>query len=236
MKKKIHLPAMRSTARSAGSNWSMLSGLSFAQSLRLWSESKSMTIGFQATHRPQAVTDPSTANTLYTQVGIGWSCGNRIEALAAKILANSKIWFKFCITKKKKKKFDKNLWDLRGNSRILRDPTIRCSHSYLSVARRPRRREDTMILMRILRFNDHGRGTLDGRGADWEVVTGGLGDRGSRWHGCLSLSTRWQKKKKNNSGQRETEPERWQWRSTCCKRWDEVHDPANVPRRKKNII
>lgn len=50
--------------------------------------------------------------------------------------------------------------------------------------------------MRILRFNDHGRGTLDGRGADWEVVTGGLGDRGSRWHGCLSLSTRWQKKKK----------------------------------------
>ncbi|CAH1725166.1 unnamed protein product [Aphis gossypii] len=118
----------------------MLSGLSFAQSLRLWSESKSMTIGFQTTHRPQAVTDPSTANTLYTQVGISYSCRNRTETLAAKIL---------------------------------------------SAARRSRRSEDTMILMRILRFNDHGRGTLDGRGADWEVVTGGLGDRGSRRHGCL---------------------------------------------------
>lgn len=105
--------------------------------------------------------------------------------------------------KKKKKNSKKIFWDLEGNSRLLRDPTIRRRrHSYLSVARQPRRREDTMILMRILRFNDHGRGTLadgDGRGADWEVVTGGLSDRGSRAdgsrrHGCLSLSARWQKK------------------------------------------
>jgi hypothetical protein len=68
----------------------MLSGLSFAQSLRLWSESKSMAVGFRTTHRPQAVTDPSTANPQYTQVGIGCSYRNR-TALVAKILADFKM-------------------------------------------------------------------------------------------------------------------------------------------------
>lgn len=103
IQKYIHLPAIRSTARSAGSNWSMLRGLSFAQSLRLWSESKSMTVGFQTTHRPQAVTDPSTANTRYTQDGIGCSWRNR-TALVAKVLKTQ------VDIKMKKKKLKKNFF------------------------------------------------------------------------------------------------------------------------------
>lgn len=47
-----YLPAMRNTARSAGSNCSMLRGLSLAHSFRLWSESKSMTARLRTTHQP----------------------------------------------------------------------------------------------------------------------------------------------------------------------------------------